>query len=371
MKKIIMNKTLIAAAITLAFAPVAMADTGADAPRYPFSIAFGGGAMKMAAPVETYAPAWLSEYGADFPGPVTFSDDPEWGHLREASLTWSPTPSWKVVGAYRYGKASAASRGSGYELVPGGLRAGFKYATDPTDVTYEAAAGDNRWVGDVQIQEELEIVDFKLGRDIGIGGSAGVTSVFSVGVRYAELHSATQTNMDGVPDRYSPALFDTGIHPNLPERHHTHYTHDSSAQRDFEGYGPTLSWESGVGLLGNPRQGRVTMDWALAGGVLFGEQTSLHEEKRAARYYQAGAGVLNPTSVLYDETVSTSRRKDATVPHLSLALGLSYEIQRVQVSLRYSWERYFDAVDGGLDARKTYDRTVQGPVAQVSIGFGE
>ncbi len=370
MKNIIMNKTLIAAAVSLAFAPMAMADTGAEAPGYPFRIAFSGGAMKMAAPVETYAPAWLSEYGADFPGPLTFSNDPDWGHLREASLTWSPNPAWTVVGAYRYGKASAASRAAGYEFVPGGLRAGFKYETDPTDVTYEASLPNN-WIGDVQIQEELEVVDFKLGRDIGIGGSKGVASVISVGVRYAELRSSTQTDMDGIPSRYSPALFDTGLFPSLPERHHTHYRHRSSAQRDFEGYGPTLSWESGMGLLGDPQQGRVMMDWALAGGVLFGEQTSLHEEKRAGRYYHAGASVLNPTSVLYDETVVTSRSKDATVPHLSLALGLSYEIQRVQVSLRYSWERYFDAIDGGLAERKTYDRTVQGPVAQVSIGFGE
>jgi iron complex outermembrane receptor protein len=370
MKKIIMNKTLIAAAVSLAFAPMAMADTGAAASGYPFSIAFSGGAMKIAAPVETYAPAWLSEYGPDFPGPVTFSNDPDWGHLREVNLTWSPNPSWKAVGAYRYGKASASSRGAGYEFVAGGLLPGLKYDTDPTDVTYVASL-PNHWIGDVQIQEELEIIDFKLGRDIGIGGSQGAASVLSVGVRYAELRSTTQTSMDGIPDRYSPAIFDGGLSPSFPKRHRTHYKHHATVQRDFEGYGPTLSWASGLRLLGDPTQGQVTLDWTLAGGVLFGEQTSLHEEKRAGLYYQGNAGLFDPTSVLYDETVVTSRSKDATVPQLSIELGLSYEIQRVRVSLRYSWERYFDAIDGGLVERKTYDRTVQGPVAQVSIGFGE
>jgi iron complex outermembrane receptor protein len=255
--------------------------------------------------------------------------------------------------------------------VPGGSWPGFKYATDPTNVYYEPSQ-DNHWIGNVQVQEEFEVVDFKVGRDIGIGGSQSRASVFSVGVRYAELRSATQTNMDGIPARYSPELYDTmEIYPDIPERHYTHYKSAANTQRDFEGYGPTLSWESGLRLLGDPKQGQIMVDWTLVGGVLFGEQTSRYEEKRAARYYRGVAQVLDPTSVLYDETVVTPRSKDATVPHLSLALGLSYEIQRVQVSLRYSWERYFDAIDGGLAERKTYDRTVQGPVAQVSIGFGE
>jgi iron complex outermembrane receptor protein len=371
MKNIIMNKTLIAAAVGLAFAPMAMADTGAEASGYPFRIAFSGGAVKMAAPAETYAPAWLSEYGPDFPGPVTFSNDPDWGHLREARLTWSPNPSWKVVGAYRYGKASAASQGYADEFVKGGSFPGLKYASDPTDVTYRESL-PNHWAGSANVEEEFESVDFKVGRNVGIGFGSGSSSVLSVGVRYAELRSAIQIDMDGVPNRYSPEVFEyVDYFPNVPERHYTRYVHSSSAERTFEGYGPTLSWESGLRLLGDPVQGQVMVDWTLTGGVLFGEQASSHDENRLARYYHGNAQIENPTSVPYDETVSTIRSKDVTVPQLSLELGLSYAIQRVQVSLRYSWERYYGAIDGGLAERKTYDRTIQGPVAQISIGFGE
>lgn len=371
MKKIIINKTVIAAAVSLTFAPMAMADTGAETSGYPFSIAFSGGAMKMAASVETYAPAWLSEYGPDFPGPVTFSNNPDWGHMRAVSLSWAPNPSWRISGAYRYGKSSATPQVSSQEFVAGGVYPGIKYATDPTDVVY-VESDPNHWVGDAQIQEEFELVEFKVGRDMGIGIAHGVASTLSVGVRYAELRSVTRTNMDGVPDRYSPALFDLlDIYPDIPERHYTRYIHASTAQRDFKGYGPTLSWESGLRLLGDPVQGQVSLDWMLGIAVLFGEQTSHQEEKRLARYYQGSVPVTNPTSVPYDDTVSTSRSKDVIVPQLSLDLGMSYAIQRVQVSLRYSWERYYDAIDGGLDTRKTYDRTVQGPVAQISIGFGD
>lgn len=372
MKKISMRKTVIAAAVTLGFSPAAMADSTT----YPFSIAVGGGATRVDAGAEPYAPDWLSRYSTTFPGPVSFANEPDWGHQRQLTLSWAPTEAWRVTGAYRYGKAGTASRGSGYEHVPGGYAAGFKYATDPTDVRY-VESEPNHWIGHVRIQEEIEVVDFKVGRDIGIGSFNGVgASVLSLGLRYAELQSTTSTDLDGTPDRYSPALFDedaiASIVTNLPKRHFTQYTHASVVRRDFEGYGPSLSWQSAVGLLGDPQQGQVTLDWMLGTGVLFGEQTVQREEKRLARYYR-GKEVLHsafPTSVTYDETASSTRSRNATVPHLSLELGLSYAIQRMQLSLRYSWERYYGAIDGGADARKNYDRTVQGPMAQLVIGFG-
>jgi hypothetical protein len=55
---------------------------------------------------------------------------------------------------------------------------------------------------------------------------------------------------------------------------------------------------------------------------------------------------------------------------LDLSLGLSYEIQRIKVSTGYRWERYFNVLDAGFEARKSYDRQFDGPYFKVSVGFG-
>ena len=68
--------------------------------------------------------------------------------------------------------------------------------------------------------------------------------------------------------------------------------------------------------------------------------------------------------------VVRSREDDVTVPNLTLELGLSYTIDRVKVSTGYSYDRFFDAIDGGFDEPKQYDRTIQGPYFKLSLGFG-
>ena len=64
------------------------------------------------------------------------------------------------------------------------------------------------------------------------------------------------------------------------------------------------------------------------------------------------------------------RSENATVPNLNLSLGLSYEVERIRISTGYSYDRFFDAIDGGLDEAKQYDRTIDGPYFKLSVGFG-
>ena len=42
----------------------------------------------------------------------------------------------------------------------------------------------------------------------------------------------------------------------------------------------------------------------------------------------------------------------------------------MKVSTGYSYDRFFDAIDGGIDEAKQYDRTIHGPYLKLSIGFG-
>ena len=58
------------------------------------------------------------------------------------------------------------------------------------------------------------------------------------------------------------------------------------------------------------------------------------------------------------------------MPNLSLSLGVSYTVDRVKISTGYSYERFFDVIDGGVDEAKSFDRTIEGPYLKLSLGFG-
>ena len=58
------------------------------------------------------------------------------------------------------------------------------------------------------------------------------------------------------------------------------------------------------------------------------------------------------------------------VPSLTANLGVSYAIGGFKVSGGYRIERYFDALDGGIEERRDVDRQYDGPYFKVSVGFG-
>ena len=114
------------------------------------------------------------------------------------------------------------------------------------------------------------------------------------------------------------------------------------------------------------------MDMGLGGGVLFGKQkTRVHEHllgeyDGGGYFYLSGIELAPP----YDTTHDRIREKTVTVPVANANLGLSYELGRLKMSGGYRWERYFKAIDAGIDTRKAYDRQFDGPYLKVSVGFG-
>ena len=335
---------------------------------YPFAVEIGGGPVRYSGDVETYAPAWLALYGPDFPRPLSIDENElDWGDTRDVKLTYKPWEGWSISAAYRFGKTNGSARLAGYEFVPGGSvpSYGGRLLYNTSD--------PNHWIASVSDQERYDIVDFKVGKDLGIGtlGDGG-TSMFSVGLRYADFRSASQVSMDGIPDRYSPERWSTTGKYNLPTRHWEQYGYNLDSDRGFEGYGPTLSWDASMRLFGDEASGHADLDWSIGGGVLFGQQTVDSEEDRMMRYFSVtlATGGIHPTSIPLDDTVPRQRTEDVTVPNLSLGLGVSWSIDRVKVSTGYAYDHFFDVIDGGVDEVKPYDRTIQGPFVRLSLGFG-
>jgi hypothetical protein len=68
-------------------------------------------------------------------------------------------------------------------------------------------------------------------------------------------------------------------------------------------------------------------------------------------------------------TPDHTRTRSVAVPNIGGFAGLSFKYPNAKVSLGYRADFFFGAVDGGIDARKTYDRSFYGPYMTVSIGL--
>jgi len=107
----------------------------------------------------------------------------------------------------------------------------------------------------------------------------------------------------------------------------------------------------------------------LGASVLYGKQDMHALGEVRSDYISMGIQRLyleGPTT----EPVAVNRSRSVIVPSLNANLGLSYTLGVLKLSGGYRVERYFDAIDGGIETRETYDRQYDGPYFKVSIGFG-
>ncbi|HEX6865838.1 MAG TPA: Lpg1974 family pore-forming outer membrane protein, partial [Caulobacteraceae bacterium] len=157
------------------------------------------------------------------------------------------------------------------------------------------------------------------------------------------------------------------------------------AEREFSGTGPALTWDAAMALWGDDQTGRLSVDWSVTAGALFGERettilgsdtTVLHQGDLGSSVLPSGdrmLAIISSTLPVVDTGVvpiSIPRSDDATVPFLDLSLGVSYDVGRIKLSTGYRWERYFDVLDVGQGEAKDEDRTIDGPYFKLSVGFG-
>lgn len=206
--------------------------------------------------------------------------------------------------------------------------------------------------------EKHLIVDFQAGKDFGLGmfGHEG-SSVLSAGVRYAQFNSHSNVSMHsvtaGVPSSYY--VFHGAF----------------EASRKFTGIGPSISWDASANLAGNTADGSLTLDWGVNGALLFGRQrVKGHHQKTSL--YQNGSAKYHPSQhTVYKTSATPARSKSVTVPNLGGFAGLSLRYNNAKISLGYRADMFFGAIDGGIDTRKTENRSFNGPFASVSFGIGD
>jgi len=378
---------------------------------YLFWVEFGGQMQRMDAPAEAIMPFPDAHFSEALDPTRAQNEDLDWTHSPEVKFTYEPSgSSWKISAGVRYGRTSYHSGPQRRDETTGdpvcdsltshaytpylpGMDLGFigklkcdpnygpvtkdippfgeKYFANKYDPSHLLTA-TNRVSASTNRLEEHLIADFAVGKDVGLGALGEGKSSLGAGLRYASFNSSVSGDMRGVPDMTLPAnawgKYNTTFHQ---------YIDAFSAQREFKGAGPTLSWDASRPVWGNDETGHLNVDWTLTGGVLFGRQRTKMTGTAGSSYFDA-VYPTNPSQYVVNglaPPVQTPmniapRDKTATVPMLDLSLGLSYEVPGIKLSTGYRWERYFNVLDAGFAEHKSYDRTLDGPYVKFSLGFG-
>lgn len=344
-----------------------------DADRHRIELGFGISRLHFDAPTQTFVPGWKSAFDAAAVSPLPTPQDrgvedaEGWqGHF---ALRPRGGP-WTIAGEGRFGKTDGAFASDWTETVPEVPRYAPSSPKYDPEKTRESGV-DNFATVFADNSEEFQIVDFKLGRDVGIGAwGAGATSRVGLGLKYAEFESTSEVHMYGVPTQYVPPA---GVNRFAADAYEAHF----SSSREFEGWGPTVSWDASTRLFGSEGEGRVLLDWHLDAGVLFGKQKTEAEHTESSRYYEWKDFTLNkavgggePVSETTAQDSNKRNDDDAKVSHFGARVGLSYRNGGVKVSLGYRAERYRDVLDGGIDDDNKVDRSMHGPYLRFTLGFG-
>ncbi len=349
------------------------------------------------APAQAYVPGFTGELqsaGID----ITGRDEGRfsWAAGREIKLRLTPGQQWQLAVGAKFGQVDRRDQSE---------RAGesssvCRYGGTPPECNgfpnFDTRTNQSQSV--LSESEEHQLIDFTVGRDVGIGRV--LQGTLSAGLRYAHFESRSQVLITGTPDWNLPpncwrgeladgttlpdgsgsgigstCLSPTGETKYSKPATRTEYAGALDAKREFSGLGPVLSWEGTSRLAGEGKAARLDLEWTVSGGVLFGKQeTSIESGERAAYFRQtqiqnASAGSTNPTSV--DEEAFVDQRDDSVMATtLGLGVGLSYRLGGIGLSGGYRWERYMSVIDGGIDERRKSDRTLEGPYFKVRVGFG-
>jgi hypothetical protein len=243
-----------------------------------------------------------------------------------------------------------------------GLLGYYKKARHYTN--YVIQANDNK--------EAHVILDFQVGKDIGIGLFGDRTeSLFSIGARYAQMNMSSKGHVYA-----APAVRFYGIHRRNAFGKYGynifayHQNSASTLERhsSFQGFGPSLSWSNTTGLLGDPADGQIALDWGANAAVLFGRQkvkVNYTTMARSGVHYSSFSAFSSQHNAVHR---TQSRR--VTVPNIGGFAALSYRFTNAKLSMGYRADFFFGALDRGLDTHSSKTNGYHGPFATISVGLG-
>ncbi|HEX6858818.1 MAG TPA: TonB-dependent receptor, partial [Caulobacteraceae bacterium] len=256
---------------------------------YPFTIELGGMVQRHDAPNEVFRPSFADAFSDEVEPFSDQENDLDWGDQRSIKLTYAMPSGWKASLAGQRGETNGGGRV--IKLSKEGVTGcTFAYCPPGAPSEYFSTYFDSS-NAETRDREEHTVVDFSVGRDVGLG--IFEASTVSAGLRYAQFKSTTSVDMYGIPDwSVVQSYYGKYYAP------HHRYGATFETNREFKGLGPVLSWDASRRLLGNEDAGRLDLDMSVSAGVLFGKQkTSASGSETSAYYYFSLYGASTPTPV--------------------------------------------------------------------------
>lgn len=223
------------------------------------------------------------------------------------------------------------------------------------------------------------IIDFQAGRDVGMGiVGPHASSRLNFGVRYAQFDSRSAVSINSDPDFHVTLVqisWFPSTYPPVPFSgpHHA-YSASLIRTHSFHGLGPSVSWDASASLARSNNDAEISLDWGLNVAVLFGRQKARTSHHTTGRYYpkyitQYSTNIAYRNPATPGASINHARSRSIVVPNVGGFASLSFRYTNAKVSLGYRADIFFGAMDGGIDSRKTYDRSFYGPFASISVGL--
>src|SRR6185437_1311039 len=283
----------------------------------------------------------------------------------EGSISFQPKGSdWVFNISGRYGRSHTHRRLDQRHEIDGepGYAISFlgTHLVTPHYTNYVIQANENK--------EAHVILDFQVGKDIGIGLFGGhMESVLSVGARYAQMNMSSKGHAYGAPAvrfyGHGQTFFGKYSYNFLP--YHQNSATTLERHSSFHGIGPSLSWSNTAGLVGDVADGQLALDWGANAAVLFGRQKVKLNYTTMAKLYR-----VYPSYSSQHNAVHRTESHRVTVPNLGGFAALSYRFTNAKISAGYRADFFFGAMDGGLDTHRSTTMGFHGPFATISVGLG-
>jgi len=380
--KLLTGVSALALTTYVAAADAANAD---DAARPAIWIELGGQMEQLQGTSSTFTAPFMT---AISPTPEVYEDDiftrnqrpPRYAFGGDGKITFQPEDSnWQFSVGIRYGRSHSKQHthhqskglirpvGTYYFTASGARKFPSNYMTTLSTQAFADVKGP--------VSEHHAILDFSAGKDVGIGlFGHDATSTVSAGVRLLEFSQSSNVTIYARPQIGVVNKLKYPVY--YPHATFVGYTLAGSTQRSFKGIGPSLSWNASAAIAGDPQDSELMIDWGINAALLFGRQKSKTDHATRSTQlaaYPTNFGKYSLTQVSgYNRGPHPhTRSRRVAAPNIGGFAGLSLKWPNAKLSLGYRYDTFLNAMDIGIDARKTSDLTFQGPYASISIGLGD
>ena len=315
---------------------------------------------------------------AGITSPAKIEKPEKYGLDEYGKLSFQPDGSnWVFSAAIRYGRSTNKNRvqqAIAPEPVIITYTYTYYYQSYPPHayVPIFGKFADTNWA----TSERHAILDFQAGKDVGLGlFGSGSSSVVSFGVRFAQFSSKSTASINADPTIHNPTHQLSFYSAALKYKVHGDvFWENDHNSRSFHGIGPSLTWQGSAPIAGHSESSELAIDWGLNAALLFGRQRAqgYHQSSSLhfSRHLNVGqAAEAVPTHI--GPYVTHNRSGSVTVPNIGGSIGFSFKSGDAKVSFGYRADLFMNAMDTGIDTRKTSNLTFNGPYASISIGIGD